>query len=272
MESESSAFKIVERRGLRVSVVIPVHNEAKNLPYVLPLIPPWVHEIILVNDHSVDDSVEVARRLLPMIRIVNTQKRRGKGVALQTGFAAAPGDIIVMMDADGSSDPREMPRFIEALLSGAYFVIGSRFMGEGGSADITPLRRLGARALILVANWLFRMHLSDMFCGLNAFWKDCLDFFEIDCEGFEVETLITLRIRKANLEIVEVPSYEHARIHGDSHFRTFRDGWRVLKMILKEWTNGRSVTRTLRMQHSHQEEEYIPLNGHVLPDQIGTAQ
>lgn len=271
MEPEYSALKLVQRRDLRVSVVIPAHNEAKNLPYVLPLIPGWVHEVILVNDHSSDDTVEVACRVLPLIRIVDTQERRGKGVALQTGFTAATGNIIVMMDADGSSDPREMPRFIEALLSGAYFVIGSRFIGNGGSSDITPLRRFGARVLISIANRLFRMHLSDMFCGLNAFWKDCLEFFDIDCQGFEVETLITLRVRKANLEIAEVPSYEYARIHGASHFRTFRDGWRVLKMILKEWANGRSVTRTLRMRHVPL-EEYAPLNGHILPDQVRAAQ
>lgn len=271
MEPESSVFNMVQRRGLRVSVVIPAHNEAKNLPYVLPLIPSWVHEVILVNDHSSDDTVEVARQVLPIIRVVNTQEKRGKGVALQTGFTEATGNIIVMMDADGSSDPREMPRFIEALLSGAYFVIGSRFLDGGGSTDITALRRLGARALISIANHLFRMNLSDMFCGLNAFWKDCMEFFDIDCQGFEVETLITLRVRKANLEIAEVPSYEHSRIHGDSHFRTFRDGWRVLKMILKEWANGRTVTRTLRMRHVYL-EEYVPLNGHVLPDQIGTVQ
>ena len=267
MMPESFVSEMVERRGLQISVVIPAHNEAKNLPYVLPLIPGWVHEVILVNDHSTDNTVETARRLLPFIRIVNTQERRGKGVALQTGFAAASGDIIIMMDADGSNDPREMPRFIEALLDGAYFVIGSRFIGEGGSSDITPLRRVGARTLISIANYLFRMHLSDMFCGLNAFWKDCFDFFEIDCEGFEVETLITLRICKANLEIAEVPCFEHARIHGTSHFRTFRDGWRVLKMILKEWRNGRSVTRTVRM-YSPSQQESISGNGLVITEQI----
>lgn len=264
METVSSLSTVVKHRGLRISVVIPAHNEAKNLPYVLPLIPSWVHEVILVNDHSVDGTVEVARRLLPVIRVVNTQQKCGKGVALQTGFAAATGDIVVTMDADGSNDPREIPHLIEALLAGAYFVIGSRFVSEGGSAAITPLRRLGFQVLISIANRLFRMQLTDMFCGLNAFWKDCLDYFEIDCEGFEVEALITLRVRKANLEIVEVPSYEHARIQGDSHFRTFWGGWRVLKMILKEWMNGRSVTRTIRMRRSNQ--EHISLNGHSAPD------
>lgn len=251
MEPISDMLELV---GLRISVVIPAHNEAKNLPYVLPLIPNWIHEIILVNDHSSDNTVEVAHKVLPAIRIINTQNGRGKGAALQTGFTAATGDIIVMMDADGSSDPREIPRFIEALLAGAYFAKGSRFIGDGGSSDITTLRRLGSGVLIWIANQLFGTRASDMFCGLNAFWKSCLDFFDIDCSGFDVETLLILRVCKANLEIVEVPSYEHSRIHGISHFLTFRDGWRVLKMIAKEWANGRSVVRTARVHHSYNKE------------------
>ena len=241
----------------RISVVIPAYNEARNLPYVLPLIPNWVHEVILVNDHSADDTVEVACRLLPTIRIINMQHRHGKGAALQVGFTAVTGDIIVMMDADGSSDPREMPRFIEALQAGAYLAKGSRFIGDGGSSDITHLRRLGSRVLIWIANRLFGVRFTDMFCGLNAFWKDCLDFFEVDCEGFEIEALLHLRVCKANLEIVEVPSFEHARIHGTTNFRTIRDGWRVLKMIVQELINGRSVIERIRVHHPYQQENIV---------------
>jgi glycosyltransferase involved in cell wall biosynthesis len=238
---------------------------------VLILIPSWVHEVILVNDHSTDKTVEVACRWWPTIRIINTQCERGKGAALRTGFAAATGDIIVMMNADGSSDPREMPRFIQALLAGAYLAKGSRFIGDGGSADITPLRRIGSRVLIYIANRLFGIRFTDMFCGFNAFWKDCLDFFEIECDGFEIEAQLHLRVCKANLEIVEVPSYEHARIHGTSKFLTFRDGWRVLKMIVKEWANGHSVIRAVKMSRSYQRENST-WDGQAIPEQIGAMQ
>ena len=265
-----SASEMMEHRGLRISVVIPAHNEAKNLPYVLPLIPGWVHEVILVNDRSIDDTVEVARKVLPSARIIDTERGPGKGAALRTGFAAVTGDIVVMMDADGSSDPREIPRFIEALLAGAYFVIGSRFIDDGGSSDITHLRRFGAYVLISIANQLFRVRLTDMFCGFNAFWKDCLDFFKVDCDGFDVETLMILRACKANLEIVEVPSYEHARIHGKSNFHTFEDGWRVLKMIVKEWRNGRSVIAKVKMRHAYQGN--ITWDALVTTEQIGALQ
>src|SRR5690348_4895095 len=141
VSSEDSVSHKVALGGARISVVIPAHNEAENLQYLLPQLPNWLHEVILVNDHSTDATVEVASKLLPTIRIVNTAHgHRGKGAALQAGFAAVTGDIIVMMDADGSSDPREIPRFVEALLAGAYHAKGSRFIGDGGSADITPLR------------------------------------------------------------------------------------------------------------------------------------
>ena len=261
-----------EHRGSRVSIVVPAHNEAKNLPHLLPHIPNWVHEVILVNDHSTDDTIEVARKLLPTIRITNTQTgQRGKGAALQAGFAAVTGDIIVMMDADGSSDPRELPRFIAALLAGAYLAKGSRFIGDGGSSDITILRRMGSCMLIWIANLLFGVRFTDMFCGFNAFWKDCLDFFEVDCNGFEIEALLHLRIYKANLEIVEVPSFEHARIHGTSNFRTFRDGWRVLKMILKESINGHSVIRTAKIYHAYQPKD-TAWNALVISEQIVATQ
>lgn len=265
-----SVAEMVQSKGIRISVVIPAHNEAKNLQHVLPLIPLWTHEVILVNNQSTDDTVEVARRLLPSIRIVNAHGGRGKGIALQTGFAAVTGDIIVMMDADGSSDPKEMPCFIEALLAGAYHAKGSRFIDGGGSSDFTPLRRFGSRCLIWITNRLFRVHFTDMFCGFNAFWKDCLNFFDVDCPGFEIEALLHLRICKANLEIAEVASFEHARIHGTSNFRTFRDGWRVLKMILKERMNGRSATRTHRMRLPQQ--EHVQWNDQIVLDRIEITQ
>ena len=270
--SEEAAPKIAVNKGVRVSIVIPAHNEAENLPHLLPCIPNWVHEIILVNDHSTDDTEEVARKLLPTLRIVNNQSgRRGKGAALQVGFAAVTGDIIVMMDADGSSDPGELPRFIEALLAGAYLAKGSRFIGDGGSSDFTRLRRFGSRVLIWITNLLFGVRFTDMFCGFNAFWKDCLDFFNVDCNGFEIEALLHLRVLKTNLEIVEVPSFEHARMHGASKFRTFRDGWRVLKMIVRESMNGRTVVRTVKIHGSYRREE-TAWDGLAIPEQIGATQ
>lgn len=232
-----------------VTLVIPALNEAQNLQEVLPAIPPIVGEVIVVNGRSTDATVAVARRLVPGVKIV-AQSGKGKGNALYCGIAASSGDIIVMMDADGSNDPREIVRFVEALLHGADIAKGSRFLGHGGSADITRLRRLGNGLLNALVNRLYQSAFTDLCYGYNALWRDALDFFDVEAQGFEVETQIYLRARKANLKIVEVPSYERKRLHGTSHLHTFHDGWRVLKMIWKEWARGYSDIKTPGMHRA----------------------
>jgi glycosyltransferase involved in cell wall biosynthesis len=216
-----------------VSVVVPARNEAANLPYVLPFIPDNVAEVILVDGHSSDDTIPVAQRLLPTIHIIQ-QTGRGKGDALKTAFAACTGDIIVMLDADGSTDPGEIPLFVEALTRGGDFAKGSRFLKGGGSHDITPFRWLGNRFFSLLVNVLFRTRFTDLCYGYNAFWRRYLNAFDIDCDGFEIETLINIRAHKAQLKIVEVPSFEHPRVHGESNLNMARDGWRVLRTIFRE--------------------------------------
>ena len=130
----------------RVSVVMPTLNEARNLPHVFARLPSDIHEVIVVDGHSVDDTLTVARQLRPDVRIVR-QTRKGKGNALACGFAAATGDVIATVDADGSADPGEIPLFVEALLAGADFAKGTRYGAGGGSSDITRLRSLGNRVL-----------------------------------------------------------------------------------------------------------------------------
>ncbi len=217
----------------RVSVVIPTLNEAANLPHVFARLPRDVHEVILVDGHSTDDTVAVARALYPAVRVVE-QSRRGKGNALRCGFAACTGDIIVMLDADGSADGGEIQAFVEALLKGADFAKGSRFARGGGSADLTLLRRLGNLGLNTIVNLLYGTHYTDLCYGYNAFWAHCLPYMDVDCDGFEVETLINIRIAKAGLRVHEVPSFESRRIHGTSNLNAWRDGWRVLGTIVAE--------------------------------------
>jgi hypothetical protein len=218
---------------LRVSVVIPTLNEASNLPYVLPRIPPTVFEVIIVDGKSTDGTAEVARKLRPEIRVIH-QDGHGKGNALRCGFEAATGDVIVMLDADGSSRPEEIQRFVEALAEGADFAKGSRFLDGGGSADITRLRRIGNRSLVGLVNLLYRTKYSDLCYGYNAFWARCLPTIGVDCNGFEVETLINIRAARAGLNVIEVASNEDRRMYGASNLNAVRDGLRVLHTILHE--------------------------------------
>ncbi|MFI6601738.1 glycosyltransferase family 2 protein [Nonomuraea sp. NPDC050536] len=216
-----------------VTVVVPAMNEADNLPHVFATLPTWIDEVVLVDGNSTDETVAVARRLRPGLRVV-TQTRRGKGNALIEGFAAATGDIIVMIDADGSTDGHEIAAFVEELESGADFAKGSRYLPGGGSDDISPLRSLGNRTLTALTNLLYGTRYTDLCYGYNAFWAKHLDTLALDCDGFEIETLMNVRAARAGLSIAEVPSHERLRIHGESNLHAVRDGWRVLRTILRE--------------------------------------
>lgn len=216
-----------------VSVVVPALNEAQNLYSVLPRIPLWVHEVILVDGGSTDDTVAVARQLMPSIRIVQ-QPGKGKGDALNAGFQAATGDIITMIDADGSTDPGEIPRFVSALRTGADFVKGTRYIQGGGSEDITPFRSSGNRVLTTLVNILWRTNYTDLCYGYIAFWRQHLNVLAPDCRGFEIETLLCIRAAGRGLRVAEVASFESSRVHGTSNLNATSDGIRVLRTIISE--------------------------------------
>lgn len=223
----------VARPAVSISVVIPALNEAANLPHVLTRIPSLVDEVLLIDGHSEDDTIAVARAIRPDIRVL-LQRSRGKGNALACGFAAATGEIVVMLDADGSTDPAEIPHFVDSLLAGSDFAKGSRFIGGGDSADLTPFRAAGNRLLGMAVNLLFRTRYTDLCYGYNAFWRDCLPHMRVTSSGFEVETLIHVRVARAGLTVTEVPSIEHERIHGESKLNAVRDGFRALGVIMRE--------------------------------------
>jgi glycosyltransferase involved in cell wall biosynthesis len=246
-----------------VSVVIPALNEARNIPHVFSRIPNDAYEVVLVDGFSVDGTAEIAGQVRPDVRIV-AQTRQGKGNALACGFAAATGDIIAAVDADGSADPGEIPRFVAALLDGADFAKGTRFVEGGGSNDITRLRSFGNYALTTFFNACYGRSYSDLCYGFNVFWRRHLPVLGLDAtsppqpdgdgrlwgDGFEVETLIHVRVARAGLVVAEVPSFEHPRLHGVSNLNAFRDGRRVLQTILAERhaTRRQPATGTIQPQ------------------------
>jgi glycosyltransferase involved in cell wall biosynthesis len=219
--------------GASISVVIPTLNEAQNIPWVLRRMPLYVDEVVIVDGRSTDNTVGVAQALRKDIVVVN-ELRKGKGVALRSGFAAATGDIIVMLDADGSMDPREIGWFLSPLQHDYDFVKGSRHVTGGGSEDLTWLRRTGNRALTGLANAVLHSNYSDLCYGYIAFRRECLEVLQLESDGFEIETELIVRAAKAGLRIAEVPSLELGRISGVSNLQTFRDGWRVLGTMAHE--------------------------------------
>jgi hypothetical protein len=157
-----------------------------------------------------------------------------------------------MLDADGSTDPAEIPRFVNALKQGADFAKGSRFMVGAGSSDISRIRQWGNYWLNKIVNMLYGTRYTDLCYGYNAFRRDCLSVIDLEAgevegvdegtmlwgDGFEVETLINVRIAKAGLRVAEVPSFERSRFYGTSNLNAFSDGVRVLRTIHAERKRG----------------------------------
>ncbi|MFD7907259.1 glycosyltransferase family 2 protein [Kitasatospora sp. NPDC059747] len=222
-----------------VSLVIPAQNEARNIAWVFEQIPRCVDEVILVDGASSDATVPMARQCLPAVRSVQ-QSAPGKGNALRTGFAAATGEYIVMMDADGSMWPGEIPHYLHFLDHGYDFVKGSRCIAGGGSLDFTRVRSLGNRFLLAVVNRLYEASLTDLCYGYCAFRRSFLDALDLCSTGFEIEAEMIAHALRSGLRIAEVPSLELPRRSGHSHLHAVSDGRRVLRTLIAERPGARS--------------------------------
>jgi glycosyltransferase involved in cell wall biosynthesis len=229
-------------RHERVSVVIPTKDEARNVAWVLRRLPPAVDEVILVDGHSTDDTVAVARAVRPDV-IVVPERAPGKGAAMRTGMDLASGDIIVTIDADGSMDPGELEAYVEAAHE-ADLVKGSRFARQGGSADISLFRRCGNAGLRYTVNRLYGAHLTDLCYGYCAIRRAALPTLALRADGFEIETEMTVRALRTGLRVTEVASFEAPRRYGGSHLNAVRDGWRVLRTLLRERPRARRQRST----------------------------
>ena len=246
------------RRGLRprhprVSVVVPAKNESENIREVLPYLANY-YEVVVVVSADDHETARAARSALPSAKVVY-QTRRGKGNALICGFGHAKGDIIVTLDVDGSADPHEIPRFVEALIQGADLAKGSRFCPGGGSQDITAFRSLGNYGLNVLASGLTGTRFTDLCYGYNAFWADQLPALNLPDpaaedpqfgDGFEIEAMIIGRFAIAKAIIIEVPSYEYDRYYGVSNLNAIRDGFRVLWTVLRDRLHGRQYRTRAR--------------------------
>jgi glycosyltransferase involved in cell wall biosynthesis len=216
-----------------VSVIIPTLNEQENIAWVLDRVPADVDEVVIVDGRSTDRTIETALAARPDARVI-LEPRPGKGAALRAGFDAARGDYIVMLDADGSMNPEEITRFVDALRAGGELVKGSRFMPDGGTSDMTLIRKAGNAVLRGFVNVLFGCRFTDLCYGFCGFRRAALAELALSSDGFEIETEIVVRAVKAHLRIAEVPSFEAPRRHGDSNLNAWRDGRRILRTLLHE--------------------------------------
>ena len=245
-------------RGFTVSVVFPVLNEADGLQVVLPEIPEYVTEVIIVDGGSVDDTRKVIAEACPDA-LVLTQDGRGKGNALKAGVSAATGDIVITMDADGSMDPGDIGPAVLRLLDGCDFVKGSRSMPGGGSSDFTAVRKAGNSFLTGVANAMFGKRYTDITYGFNAYWRGMFADVHGLADGFEFEIQAAVRAVRCGLRTAEVPCYEADRVGGTSKLHAVRDGWMILRVLFAEAVPRRS--RSLRAMA----DVYLADERHALP-------
>lgn len=217
-----------------ISVVIPTLNEESNIKEVFPYIPDFIDEIVVVDGNSADKTRDEILKFRKNAKII-VENPTGKGAAVRTGFKNATGDIVIMMDADGSHDPKEIPKLLEPVLDGYDVSKGSRMLSGGGSTDITPFRRFGNKLFVTMVNTLYGANYTDLCYGYRAFKKEALGKIYCRSKGFEIETEQSIRMKKAGLRVKEVSSFEARRKYGDSNLSSFKDGWKILKVILKEY-------------------------------------
>ncbi len=227
---------------MKLSIVIPVYNEAATLDEILRQVlaveTGLERELVLVDDCSRDGSrekLESFRAEHPDWKVVFHTYNRGKGAALRSGFQAATGDIILIQDADLEYDPKEYPKLLAPILGGhADVVYGSRFLGGGAHRVVFFWHYVGNRFLTLVSNMLTDLNLTDMEVCYKVFRREVLDSIKL-CEdrfGFEVE--VTAKIaRGKRWRIYEVPIAYYGRSYSEGKKITWRDGVRALWCIFK---------------------------------------
>lgn len=217
-----------------ISVIICTRNEADNLPAVLPHIPKWVNEVVLVDNGSTDNTVEVARKLYPKIKVAY-QWREGKGDTLKLGILKAEGGIVVTLDGDGANDPSEMMDFIKPLLRGYDFAKGTRFL-HGFPKHKRRHRAFGNWVIVTLFNILFRKKYTDLCSGYNAFWRKrtLTTLSPWTKDSFENEPFINSRIARKGLKVIEVPHTELPRKHGEIKESSWRQGFKAVKSIIRE--------------------------------------
>ncbi len=223
---------------ISVSLVIPTLNEARNLPHVLPLIPPLgeLREVVLVDGQSTDETVQVARELLPEIRVV-VQRGKGKSDAVRRGVEEATGDYVLIMDADGSQDPQDISHYISGALDGFDLVKGSRYISGGGSDDESRLRRLLVWVTDTAANILWGTRFTDIVYGMFLVRRQSFLDLGLDCNGFGLETQLMARASRRGFRILEIPVVESPRRYGSSHLSVVRDGWHIGSTVFVEFVH-----------------------------------
>jgi len=221
---------------MKVTLIIPTRNEEGAIGSTLREVPrDVVDEIIVVDGHSTDKTAdEVKAELRPSDKFV-VQKGKGYGGAFSEGFDIATGDVIIMMDADGSHNPAEIPQLVEKVRRGYEYVMMSRYARGGRSEDDTIIRWFGNRMFTWLTNVVHSTNVTDSLYLYTAITKDGLKRLNLTSTGFEFCTEILVKAHRAGLKFAEVPAFERGRMAGKTKVNAFWHGLKILRMILRRY-------------------------------------
>ncbi len=237
---------------MKLSVVVPIYNEAQHLSEALlrVLELPFNIELICVDDGSTDGSREILAEMAArysQIRVLIHPRNLGKGAALRDGIALAAGDFVIIQDADLEYDPAEYTSLLEPLVTGkADVVYGSRFMGGRPHRVLYFWHSVGNRLLTLLSNIITNLNLTDMETCYKAFRREVIQAIPL-CEnrfGFEPE--ITVKVARRRLRVYEVGISYSGRTYAEGKKIGWKDGvraiWCLLKYGIKEpWSTPSGV-------------------------------
>lgn len=221
---------------MKVSLIIPTKNEEGCIGRVLEEIPrDAVSEVIIIDGHSTDKTVEEAKSSIKKSDKLVIQKGEGYGDAFLQGFKYAKGDVIVMMDADGSHNPHDIYAILKKIKQGFEYVMASRYMKGGKSEDDTIVRWFGNLFFTRLTNFVHGTHVSDSLYLYTAITRKGLEKLDLKSKGFEFCTEIVVKAHKGGLKFAEIPAIERARYAGKSKVNSLYHGLRILRMILRRY-------------------------------------
>ena len=221
---------------MRVSFIVPAHNEAATIGEVLDRIDALGldRQVVVVDDGSTDGTAEVVEARRGDGVVLVRQENRGKGAAIRAAIPHVDGDVAVIQDADMEYDPADVPALIEPIERGvADVVFGSRLSGGRPQRAYLFWHLVGNKFLSLVTNVLFNTTLSDMETGYKAFRADVLRSLELREDDFGIEPEITGQVCKRKLRIYELPIAYYGRTYEEGKKITWRDGIRALRVLVR---------------------------------------
>ena len=222
---------------MKTTLIIPTKNEEGAIGKVLQEVPKkLIQQIIVVDSQSQDHTqAEIKANLRPGKDKLIIQKSKGYGNAFIEGFKQAKGDVIIMMDADGSHNPADIPFLLAKIKEGYEYVMASRYATGAKSYDDTLIRWFGNRMFTLMTNMIHGTRVTDSLYLFTAITREGLKKLKLTSPGFEFCTEIVVKAHRAGLKFDEVPAVERARYAGKSKVNAFWHGLKILRMILRRY-------------------------------------